>query len=756
MPAIYPIASERVSDLLLQRRLVSQYQHDQRELARLQDQLSTGYRISVPSEDAAAAQRAIALQRLIEQRQQSQTNLRVSQSYVAATENALSGIAELLSDVNAKSLEAVGSTTTDEQRDALALEIRAALQRLVDAGNSKFRGRYLFAGSKTTVQPFAYENGYVVYQGNEADLQSFVDVGFLADTNLTGAEVFGAISPEKRGTADLDPVLSPLTRLADLRGGRGVSQGCFTISDGFSTRTVDLRGAETIGDVARLIELNAPEGRQLTAHVGSQGLVIDIDDAGGVSLTIREVANGTTAAELGILCRGGAGVNPIVGADLNPRLLPTTRLRDLLGVRAQAPLRSAGTNNDILIEAAENGEAANGVQVRFVHVAAAGDQALASYDPVAKTLEIDICPGSTRAATVVEAINDLSAFTARLDDERDPGNDGSGIVDFAATAVTAGGSGTVLDQTSGVQVVNKGKTYTITFEEAETVEDLLNILNGSEAGLLATVNAEGTGLDVRSRVSGADFAIGENGGTTATQLGIRTLTRGTLLAELNYGLGVQTGDGAEFAIRRRDGVTFDVDISSAITLGDVLDLINNHPDNVGNPVVARLPDFGNGIELYDANAAGAEELAVLRRAGAAAWDLGLIPRGQTQATAAERLCGSDPNPQETKSVFNTLLRLIDGLADDDLAKIERAAGMLEEDYAQLSLVRADLGTRSRTLEVIRERADTEDVEIRASLSGEIDADMVEVISELAARQATLQASLQTIARTVQLTLLDYL
>ena len=43
------------------------------------------------------------------------------------------------------------------------------------------------------------------------------------------------------------------------------------------------------------------------------------------------------------------------------------------------------------------------------------------------------------------------------------------------------------------------------------------LINGSAAGLSAEVNADGSGIDVRSRLSGVDFAIGENGGQTATR-----------------------------------------------------------------------------------------------------------------------------------------------------------------------------------------------------------------------------------------------
>ncbi len=69
---------------------------------------------------------------------------------------------------------------------------------------------------------------------------------------------------------------------------------------------------------------------------------------------------------------------------------------------------------------------------------------------------------------------------------------GSRPVDVMASGRTAGGSGIEWDQTSGLQITNGEKTYVIDIRTAETVDDLLNILNGSGANVLAEINEEST------------------------------------------------------------------------------------------------------------------------------------------------------------------------------------------------------------------------------------------------------------------------
>jgi len=56
---------------------------------------------------------------------------------------------------------------------------------------------------------------------------------------------------------------------------------------------------------------------------------------------------------------------------------------------------------------------------------------------------------------------------------------------------------------------------------AQTFGDLINILNASPAQITASINSQGTGLVIRSKVSGARLEIQNNGGdTTAERLGL--------------------------------------------------------------------------------------------------------------------------------------------------------------------------------------------------------------------------------------------
>ncbi len=170
---------------------------------------------------------------------------------------------------------------------------------------------------------------------------------------------------------------------------------------------------------------------------------------------------------------------------------------------------------------------------------------------------------------------------------------------------------------------------------------------------MATINTTKNGIDLRSRLSGTDFSIGENGGKTASQLGVRTFGTTTRLADLNHGNGVHSNpNGFDFQIDRRDGTVMKFDTDNAKTIQDVLDLINNHVNNQdpASRVVARLSAVGNGIELVD-NGTGGQLVVQALNNSQAAEELGLLPLGEprrivTGATPTLTLTGRDVNPQE--------------------------------------------------------------------------------------------------------------
>lgn len=888
MAGVTPIPTTRVGNYFIRQRLVNQVQADQLDLFRLQTQVSTGRRIFRASDDAPAALRAIALQRTIQRKEQSQRNLAGSRSVLEVADTALNSVGDILREMRATALESASNLTSQESRQAAIAQIDAALKSLVTSGNANYNGRYLFSGSRTNLSPFELVNGLVSYTGNEKSLQNYVDLEQLFTTNLPGTQVFGGISGEVRGTVDVNPQLTESTLLTAINGGAGIdtkSALTINVTNGPTTTSsiVDLSGAVTIGDVIRRIEANPPAGSVLRVDIDNNGLKVSTSTP-GATVRISEVGVGRAARELGIFSTTSQTTQ--FGSDLNPVVRETTLLSDLLGIKASGRLASANANNDLAITANLNGVDFNGANVEFVHGATVGLES-ASYNSVTKTLTVLIDDGNSTANQVIAAINAEGTFSARLDgrDTTSGTLSGTGNVNIQTFVnVTDGGSGDPLDTASGLVLSNGGKTVTLDISTARTVEDLFNLISSAGVGLVGEINPAQNGINVRSQLSGADFTIGENGGTTATQLGIRTYTASTQLADFNRGIGVVTNDtvdnswtpitSSDLVITARDGTALTVDLDTATSLADVVALINAAPgnqagttfvtasvlpdgksihledsstvttgdlivqgnaaaeylgftspgaisvtdntvdgsgnyslnsyrptladdfviitrdgaelwidatgatsvqdviDRVNNHVKnnngttsieARLAATGNGIELVDSSAGATGPLTVRAAEGSqAAQLLGFVPQGQTQATSTSgpggtfALTSADMHTIEVDSVFNSLIRLRTAIQNGDPVAIGEAVERLDVDLDRVTFARGEIGTRLRTLDSVQTRLEDENVQLKSALSNEVDVDLVEAISNLTARQYSLQASLQTAGLILNLSILDYI
>ncbi len=116
MASVFPVPSTRTTGLLEEARLLSQLNQQQLDIQRIQNQISTGRRLATPSEDPSAAHRGQTIQMLLELKAQAQQNLHTGQSYLDATDTALSTVTSLLSDVRAQALEASSDTSTATTR----------------------------------------------------------------------------------------------------------------------------------------------------------------------------------------------------------------------------------------------------------------------------------------------------------------------------------------------------------------------------------------------------------------------------------------------------------------------------------------------------------------------------------------------------------------------------------------------------------------------------------------------------------------
>ncbi len=186
----------RVTPGMLIDRVLTNLNYQQRQLLRLQEQLSTGQRVNRPSDDPMATRRAVAARAVMAQDEQYLTNISTISPYLLETETAVQTVENLRQRAYELTLQGSNNTNGQTQRDQIAIEINSILEDVLSQANHITNGRYIFGGSRTMNVPFVATrnaNGEitaVAYQGNAEKFKIEVSAGVQVEVNEIGSEVF--------------------------------------------------------------------------------------------------------------------------------------------------------------------------------------------------------------------------------------------------------------------------------------------------------------------------------------------------------------------------------------------------------------------------------------------------------------------------------------------------------------------------------------------------------------------------------------
>lgn len=175
------------------------------DLAKWQSQVSSGRRLTTPSDDPAAVVQSIGDHADVGTMDQYVQTADSAKTRLTVVDNVLSSIVDRLTAARSDASATQGTTASDAQREALADELEGVASTLLSDLNTTFGGTYLFAGSAALTAPYARQaDGSVsAYQGDgngvAVDIggSRSVQVGFDARTLAQGSDtedVFACLS----------------------------------------------------------------------------------------------------------------------------------------------------------------------------------------------------------------------------------------------------------------------------------------------------------------------------------------------------------------------------------------------------------------------------------------------------------------------------------------------------------------------------------------------------------------------------------
>ncbi len=181
----------RISTAQIYTGSVNNITRQQGDLLKVQNQLSTGQRVVLPSDDPVAAAAALEVSQANAQVTLNQSAQGTATDALSSMDSTLGSIGDLFSYVNEQAIQAGSAALSQSDKDAMAQDIQSKFDSLMSMANTTDAdGEYVFAGFKSDVQPFTGSLSGVTYSGDQGQRTIPVSSTRNMPVSLSGDQVF--------------------------------------------------------------------------------------------------------------------------------------------------------------------------------------------------------------------------------------------------------------------------------------------------------------------------------------------------------------------------------------------------------------------------------------------------------------------------------------------------------------------------------------------------------------------------------------
>ncbi len=159
-------------------------------------QVSSGTRVSKPSDDSLAAAQAVTVRQSIAANQQYADARASITTALSQEESTLDSVNDAITSAMTLVVQAGNGTLSDADRESIATSLQGIYDTLVTLANSTdSNGNYLFAGYQSQSPAFAVDaSGELVYQGDDNVVTQQVSATQSMASGDNGASVFQSVS----------------------------------------------------------------------------------------------------------------------------------------------------------------------------------------------------------------------------------------------------------------------------------------------------------------------------------------------------------------------------------------------------------------------------------------------------------------------------------------------------------------------------------------------------------------------------------
>lgn len=148
----------RITNNMLINNMIGYISGNLNRMDKLQNQMATGKKISVPSDDPIVASKALKLRTDVAEIDQFKRNANDAYSWATLTEDAMGMMVDVLHRARELAVQAANGILTSDDRSKIQKEVEQLKEQMIHIANTTYAGRYVFSGHATDA-PLINEDG---------------------------------------------------------------------------------------------------------------------------------------------------------------------------------------------------------------------------------------------------------------------------------------------------------------------------------------------------------------------------------------------------------------------------------------------------------------------------------------------------------------------------------------------------------------------------------------------------------------------
>jgi len=186
----------RITTKLLNDNVINSLFTNRSKLNDLQEQLSTGKKVSKPSDDPNASINILSAKLSLDQVERYTTNIENALSELDIADESILSTVDVVQRAKELAVQASNATNGATEFSAIKSEIDQLIEQVKDAANTKFGSKYIFGGVITEIPPYSEDaDGNITYNGTPStsnyQRKTEISENITVDTNVTGDSIFG-------------------------------------------------------------------------------------------------------------------------------------------------------------------------------------------------------------------------------------------------------------------------------------------------------------------------------------------------------------------------------------------------------------------------------------------------------------------------------------------------------------------------------------------------------------------------------------